>query len=120
MKLIEKYKKEIDRLEEEIKLKKEDIENFEIDPDEYRLMFDYYIDEEIYEGKPITIMGIQFLPSTILKELDPTAYDVQLNDFISGVDAQDDKRYIQLNEELDELELELEDYERDLEEIEKE
>lgn len=119
-KIIEKHKQNIERLKEEIELKKQEVENFEIDPDEYEKMFKDYIDEDLYEGKPIVIMGVQFNPSDILFDMDNIAYSVELSNFVSGIDLQNDKRYIQLNEELDELELELEDYERDLEEIEKE
>lgn len=119
-KIIERYKKEIDRLKEEIEQKKYEVENFEIDVDKYERMFKEYIDSDLYEGKPIVILGIQFDPSKILHDMDEISYNAELHNFVDGVDLQNDPKYIELNEDLNDLEAELEEYELDLEAIENE
>lgn len=50
-------------------------------------MYDDFIDE----SGPIVIMGLEFDPSRVLKEIDPTAYRVYFNDFMdgSGIDTDD-------------------------------
>lgn len=58
-----------------------------------------YIDEsdavEAYESLldedgPVTVAGIQFYPSEILRELDPTAYRCGMNDYLDSMDLTTD------------------------------
>ena len=45
-------------------------------------MFDEVLD---CEG-PVTIAGLQFYPSVILRECDPVAYRCYLNDYVSSLE----------------------------------
>ena len=72
-----------------------------------REMIEQMVDEMLdADGQVITIVGITFLPSQILKEMDPIAYEQEINDFI---DSQiEDLRFDleRLNEEADAEEIE--------------
>ena len=72
-----------------------------------RKMIEQMVDEMLdADGQVITIVGITFLPSQILKEMDPIAYEQEINDFI---DSQiEDLRFDleRLNEEADAEEIE--------------
>ena len=54
--------------------------------------FERYNDILDSEG-PVTIAGIQFDPSYALRELDPIAYEVGFNDFVSSLT--DDDIYVE-------------------------
>ena len=72
-----------------------------------RKMIEQMVDEMLdADGQVITIVGITFLPSQILKEMDPIAYEQEINDFIDSQieDLQYDLE--RLNEEADAEEIE--------------
>ena len=72
-----------------------------------RKMIENMVDEMLdADGQVITIVGITFLPSQILKEMDPIAYEQEINDFIDSQieDLQFDLE--RLNEEADAEEIE--------------
>jgi hypothetical protein len=94
-----------EELESAIETKKEEIDCFEIDQDDYE---DSYR-ECLNEQGEITIGYIKFDPAHVLEQLDPTAYRCGLNDYVDGIDKTDDPKYKALEEELEELESELED-----------
>lgn len=54
--------------------------------------FERYNDILDSEG-PVTIAGIEFDPSRALRELDPIAYEVGFNDFVSSLT--DDEIYVE-------------------------
>ena len=85
---IEELKEDIKKLEEE----KERLENNE-NTDEYDEMLDD-------TGQGAEIGGLTFEPSRILKELDPTAYNVGISDW-------NDNRISETEEEIDEKQEEL-------------
>lgn len=89
---------------------KNKIENFEIDP--YDHEDDY--DEVLDEGGAVMVGGCEFLPSRILRELDPIAYRCGLNDYVDSIDLSDDADYCDLCDELADLEAELEEVEEAL------
>ena len=80
------------------------IENFEIDPDDYKNDYDDVLDE----GGAVVVGGCKFFPSRILRELDPIAYRCGLNDYIDNIDPSDDANYCDLCDDLADLEAELE------------
>lgn len=86
------------------------IENFEIDPDDYEDDYDIFLDE----GGAVMVGGYEFLPSRILRELDPIAYRCGLNDYVDNIDVSDDANYCDLCDELADLEAELEEVEEAL------
>lgn len=86
------------------------IENFEIDPDNHEDDFDEALDE----GGAVMVGGCEFLPSRILRELDPIAYRCGLNDYVDSIDLSDDADYCDLCDELADLEAELEEVEEAL------
>jgi chromosome segregation ATPase len=112
----EQLETRIEQLKETIEQKEEEIENFELDPDNYE---EEYIEMLDSEGT-ITAGGIDFDPSRVLKELDPTAFYCGLNDWIDSLDKEDDENYKELLEELERLEEELEELQAELEELEEE
>lgn len=90
-------KKQIAELEDKI-------DNFEIDEDKYDENYDEWLDEIYGE---IMIGNISFLPSRILKELDPIAYRCGFSDYIDSLDIDDDEEYQELQTELEEAKEEL-------------
>ncbi|QXV77798.1 hypothetical protein bas59_0104 [Escherichia phage EduardKellenberger] len=80
------------------------IDNFEIDEDKYDENYDEWLDEVYGE---IMIGNISFLPSRILKELDPIAYRCGFSDYIDSLDIEDDEEYRELQTELEEAKEEL-------------
>ena len=100
-------KKEIEELEEKINLKKMELDNFEIDPDDYTEQYDDFLNEE----GTVRVAGLEFDPAQIVKELDPTAYRCGLVDYVDGIEKSDVKEYQELEEELEELENQLEEME---------
>ena len=90
-------KKQIAELEDKI-------DNFEIDEDKYDDKYDEWLDEIYGE---IMIGCISFLPSHILKELDPIAYRCGFSDYVDSLDIEDDEDYQELQTELEEAKEEL-------------
>lgn len=86
------------------------IENFEIDPDDYKSDYDDVLDE----GGAVAVGGCEFFPSRILRELDPIAYRCGLNDYVDSIDLSDDANYCDLCDDLADLEAELEEVEEAL------
>jgi hypothetical protein len=94
----------VEFLEREIEKLKNQIEKFELDPDDYSDQFDELLDEQ---GE-VKIGNLGYYPSYILKNCDPIAYRCGLNDFIDCIDIEDIEEYKDLVEELEELEIGLE------------
>jgi len=102
----------INNVKELIKAKQNEIDSFEIDPDDF---IDQY-EESLNSEGAVQVAGLTFYPADIIKELDPTAYRCGLNDYVDGIDKADCKAYQELEEELEALEDELTDLENELEE----
>ena len=101
----------INNVKELIKAKQNEIDSFEIDPDDFIEQYE----ESINSGGEVKVAGLTFYPADIIKELDPTAYRCGLNDYVDGIDKSEVKEYQRLEEELEELENELSDLEEELE-----
>jgi len=85
----------------------EELRYFEIDPEDYEEQYDDFLND----NGEVDILGMKFDPARVLKELDPIAYRVGLNDYVDGLDVEDDPKYQELVEELEELKNELENTE---------
>jgi hypothetical protein len=94
----------VEFLEREIEKLRNQIENFELDSDDYEEQFDEFLDEQ---GE-VKIGSLGYYPSEILKKCDPIAYSCGLNEFVDSIDIEDTEEYKNLVEELEELEIGLE------------
>jgi len=101
----------IEEVKRQIKSKQAEIDNFEIDPDEFEEQYCEMLDSE----GPVKVAGLTFDASAIIREMDPTAYRCGLNDYVDSIDKADCKDYQELEEQLEELENELSDLEEELE-----
>ena len=110
---IDTYNDEIAELNEAIKDKKGEIDNFQLDPSNYADSYDQMLDDCYGD-----FMG--YNASYILSEVDPTAYRCGMADYLDSLDMSDDANYQELVEELEELESDLETAESDLETLENE
>jgi len=79
--------------------------------------YDEFLDD-IYGT--VDVAGLVFNPSTILKELDKTAYRCGFLDYCSSYDVDNVPEYRNLTERLDELESEISDTEGEIEELQEE
>ena len=89
----------------------------ELDPDNYKDQFDDGLDESIPE---IKIGRLTYLPSHVLKAVDPTAYRCSLIDFVDSLDVEDSDEYKSLQEEIDDIQDEIEQLQSDIEDLESE
>lgn len=79
--------------------------------------FDEYLDE-VHES--VVLFDMEFSPSDILKQCDPTAYRCAKSDYEGTKDFEDVPAYVELTEKLEDLETELGDHESDLESLQNE
>ena len=105
--------KAIELKQAEIAAKEKEIDNFEVDVDEYEGSYKESLDSE----GPVNVAGMTFEASRIIEELDPTAYRCLLNDYVDSCEKEEDPKYKELEEELETLEDELSDLESELEDI---
>ena len=89
----------------------------ELNPDDYEDQFDDMLDDSIPE---IEIGCLTYLPSHVLKNVDPTAYRCSLNDFVDSFDVEDSDEYKELQEEIDQLKYDIEELESEIEDLESE
>ena len=94
----------------EITSKQSEIDNFEYECTESE--FDEMLDEIESE---VTVCGMTFYPSDILKSCDPVAYRCAKSDYESSYDLDDCEEYTDLKDELEILEYELELLEAEIE-----
>ena len=109
---IEALDHNIAELKNEIKDKQKEIDSFEHEVSEAD--FDEFLDD-IEEA--ITVCGMTFYPSDVLKSCDPIAYRCAKSDYESNYDLDEVEEYQDLKQELEELESKLEDIESELEEL---
>ena len=111
---IEMLESKIDSIKAEIENKQSEINSFEYEVSEED--FYSYLDDE----GSVTVCGIEFYPSDILKSCDPIAYRCAKSDYESNYDLDDVAEYSDLKDELEALESELEDFESKLEDLQSE
>jgi peptidoglycan hydrolase CwlO-like protein len=105
----------IEEMKAEIKTKEQELDNFELDNDDYE---DQYRDMLEELAGPVRIGLLEYSAARVLEEIDPTAYRCGLYDYIASLEKEDDPKYKELEEELETLEDELSDLEADLEDLE--
>lgn len=99
----------IENVESEITSKQSEINNFEYECSESD--FDDYLDEIESE---VTVCGMTFYPSDVLKSCDPIAYRISKSEYESDYDLDDCEEYMDLKDELESLEEQLSDLESEL------
>ena len=108
---IQQIEAKIAELTAQAKALQNQIDGFELDPDDYADQYDEMLDE--VHGD---FLGMN--ASYILKETDPTAYRCGLNDFVNSLDVEDSDEYKALQEEIDQLQSDIEDLENEIEDLE--
>lgn len=98
--------RKIEELEAEISMVETEIECFELDNEDYREQYEEMLDE-CYE--PLKLGQLTFNPSQVLKRCDPVAYRCGLNDYVDGLDLDDDPEYNDLVQRLEDLQDDLAD-----------
>ena len=109
---IEMLESKIDEIKADIENRQSEIDNFEYEISESG--FDSYLDDS---EETVTVCGLDFCPSDILKNCDPIAYRCAKSDYESNYDLDDVEEYCDLKDELEALEYELEDLESELEDL---
>lgn len=109
---IEALEHNIAELNNAIESKQKEIDSFEYSASESE--FDDFLDD-CYQT--VTVAGMEFYASDILKSCDPVAYRCAKVDYESDYDLDDVDEYQDLKEELEALEDKLEDLENELEEL---
>lgn len=84
---------------------------------------DEYIEESDFEEildaeGVVTVGGLDFYPSTILKECDPVAYNIAWSEFCDSVDITEYVQYKEVEAEAESLEAEIEDLKAEIENLE--
>ena len=113
---IDELKKAIEAKRAEVAAKKNEIDSFELDIDDYVEQYEEALNAE---GE-VKVAGLTFDPADIIRELDPIAYRCGFNDYVDGIDKGNDDKFMELEDELEALEDELTDLENELEEKEEE
>ena len=99
----------IDEVKAEITEVEKEIDQFELDPDNYEELYDEMLSEE----GPVRIGGLEYDPARVLREMDPIAYRCGLLDFVDGMELEDSEEYREMVERLEELQDELTDLENE-------
>ena len=106
---IEKINELIEKIET-LTIDKDNISIDDLDIDQEEL-FNEMLDE-CYEK--VTVYGIEFLPSDILKSCDPIAYECGMNDYFSEVDVIDFSQY---NDKIDEIDEQINEIKEEIKDI---
>ena len=112
---IEMLESKIDAIKADIEIKQSEINNFEYEISESD--FDEFLDDS---EETVTVCGMEFYPSDILKSCDPVAYRCAKSDYESNYDLDNVEEYTDLKDELEALESELEGLESELEDLQSE
>ena len=99
--------RKIELQEVEIPQKEAELENLNLDPEDYKRQYEDALDE----ANTVKIGGLTYSPSQVLKEVDPTAYREGLLDYIDSIDIEETNEYKEIQDEIDELQEELDDLE---------
>ena len=115
--MIAECRENIDRLENEISEKTEEIELFDVS--------DHYSEDDFAEQIDmdhgmIEVGGLEYAYSDVWKSVDPIAFEQAYSECTANMDPNDIDEYCDLVEELNELENDLNDEEYDLTEYESE
>ena len=110
----QQIKAKIAELAQQAKALQNQIDNFELDPEDYVEQYDEMLDE--VHGD---FLGMN--ASYILKKMDPTAYRCGLLDYLDGLDQDEEKMNndscLELFEELEDIKSKIEELEDELSEM---
>lgn len=109
---IEMLESKIDAIKADIENKQSEIDNFKYEISESD--FDEFLDDV---EQSVSVCGMVFYPSDILKSCDPIAYRCAKSDYESSIELDDVAEYSDLKDELDVLESELGVLESELEDL---
>ena len=112
---VERLNRDIEDKQGEIATVQSNIETFEFSCTEEQ--FNDFLDEI---EQSVTICGMEFYPSDILKNCDPIAYRCEKADYEANFDLSDCEEYQDLQNQLDELESQLDDLQTELDDLESE
>ena len=116
MNKLETLQKQLEELQDDASAIETQIDNFEIDEDDYE---DQYIEMIDSEGA-VMVAGMAFTASRILQELDPIAYSCGLSDYVGCIDPEKVEGYKELVEDFESLETQIITLEEEIEELEEE
>ena len=111
---IEMLESKIDAIKADIENKQSEIDNFECEVSEEE--FNSYLDDEGL----VTVCGLEFYPSDILKSCDPIAYRCAKSDYEANFELEDCEEYQELQNQLDDLESQLDDLQTEFDGLESE
>lgn len=109
MSIIEEKLNEMVNLKEEIEMKREELDEMELDPDDYIEQYEDML-KECYTEKGdgnIYIGNLCYNIAHVLKKVDPIAYRCGLTEYVDSVDITETADYNELEEEISDMELEL-------------
>jgi len=106
----EELETRIEEIQQEIETLTKEQDNIEIDNDEHE---DAYCDM-LDEISTVEIGSLTYNPSTVLREVDPTAYRCGLNDYVDSIDIEDTDDWKDLDYKIHDLESLLIDLESEL------
>jgi len=91
-------------LQEELQLLRDELEDFEIDPDDYEGQY-----RDMLDGcyGVLNVCGYKYGASSVLARMDPTAYRCGLNDYVDGLEKEEDPKYKEIREKMESLENEI-------------
>ena len=110
---VQQLKRDIEDKQGEIATTQSNIETFEFSCTEEQ--FNDFLDDV---EKSVTICGMEFYPSDILKNCDPIAYRCAKLEYEANLDPNDVGEYQAFIAELDELESQLDDLQTELDDLE--
>ena len=110
--MIATVESKIEDIKNQINDKQKEIDHFEYSCTDEE--YDEFLDEV---SGSVTVAGMEFYASDILKSCDPIAYRCGKNDYESNFDLDDCEEYNELKDELGALEDQLSDLESELDEL---
>lgn len=117
MQTIKQLQENIEVLKSQIQDKEKEIDSFDISEFATHSDYDDWLDDAYGY---VSVAGMDYTTSDILKLVDPVAYRCGFSDYCDGLSPDDFTEYREMQEELEELESELFNAECDLEEFEQE
>jgi predicted nucleic acid-binding Zn-ribbon protein len=105
---------ELAGLREELSDLRDDLGRFELDVDDYESEYN----ESLDEAGPVTVAGMEYDPSHVLKQVDPITWRCMLVDYVDSLDVEDSEEYQAIEEKIEAIEEEIEELKEEIEELE--
>lgn len=108
---------QLNELEERANDLRDSMHVYEVDPDEH--VQDY--EDMLHDVHGLVEIGsLTYDPARVLREVDPVAYRCGLSDYIDSIDKEEQPDYIEMKEELEDIEADIETVREQIEDIEQE